>query len=200
VSTGSLAANGYTHCACRGCFDITISADATTPDLCGLCEQAGCEPDNGECQRANAYHGDTDNPDGADPFAGAEIIHAYSRAQAIADGVLVEVPADIAREAGFTVQVALTAAAWADCVAWTADDEQRTGACQDEQGRLWDVLYLTRCRIRRALPGVDQVRVQVSRVPRAGGGVQPRPVSLIAHCGPGDDGQPVITIMQPGED
>jgi hypothetical protein len=47
--------SGYTHCACRDCFDVTISNDMTRPDLCGLCAEAGCEPNNGECQRDDAY-------------------------------------------------------------------------------------------------------------------------------------------------
>ncbi|WP_199836936.1 MULTISPECIES: DUF6573 family protein [unclassified Streptomyces] len=46
------------------------------------------------------------------------VIHRYSRAQALADGALVAVDDDIAREAGFGVPVALAAAAWADCVTW----------------------------------------------------------------------------------
>ena len=42
-------------------------------------------------------------------------IHVYTRAQAIADGVLVDV-SDTARDAGFRVPVALTSAVWADCL------------------------------------------------------------------------------------
>src|SRR5262249_21761116 len=76
-----------------------------------------------------------------DPFG--EAIDTHSRARAVADGLLVEVCQEIAHEAGFTVAVALTAAAWGDCVAWSDADNQRTGACQDEQGRLWDVLWMT---------------------------------------------------------
>jgi hypothetical protein len=40
-----------------------------------------------------------------------------------------------AREAGFKYPVALTAAAWAKCVAVPPG-----ALCQDEAGRLWDVL------------------------------------------------------------
>lgn len=46
-----------------------------------------------------------------------ELIYAYTRAMAIDDGMLVEVPAELAREAGFTVHVALTAGAWHEAVA-----------------------------------------------------------------------------------
>ena len=46
-----------------------------------------------------------------------EVIYAYTRAEAIADGVLIDVT-ETAKEVGFRLPVALTAAAWADCVAW----------------------------------------------------------------------------------
>lgn len=42
--------SGYSDCPCRDCFDVSIDNA-----LCGLCEQAGCEANNGECQRADAY-------------------------------------------------------------------------------------------------------------------------------------------------
>lgn len=62
------------------------------------------------------------------------MIYSYTRAQALADGVLVDV-SDIAREAGFRVPVALTRTAWEDCVAWSAEDSRRQ-VHQDESGRL----------------------------------------------------------------
>ncbi|MGW0653266.1 DUF6573 family protein [Streptomyces umbrinus] len=128
----------------------------------------------------------------------ADIIHAYSRAQALADGALVEVPAELAREAGFRVSVALTAAAWTDCVAWQEDDSRRQ-VPQDETGRLWDVLNMTRVAIQRGRSG-SRVTVDLYRVPRDGGTRQPRLVQLAAHMGPGDRAEPVLTITQPHED
>ena len=69
-------------------------------------------------------------------------ISIYTRAQAIEDGVLVDVT-ETAREAGFRCPVALTSEVWADCVEWTeADKTSATRACQDEAGRLWDVLWM----------------------------------------------------------
>ncbi len=68
-----------------------------------------------------------------------EVISTYSRAQAIADGVLVDA-GPMAAEAGFKWPVALTAAAWVDCVAWSDEDNHQQGY-QDESGRLWDVLF-----------------------------------------------------------
>lgn len=52
-------ASGYTHCACRDCFDETISSDTRRPELCSLCEEAGCDADgDSECQRVDAYDED----------------------------------------------------------------------------------------------------------------------------------------------
>lgn len=136
-----------------------------------------------------------------DIWADAEVIHRYTRAQALADGVLVEVPADLARQAGLRWPVALTAAAWADSVAWTAaaEDAKPSATGQDETGRLWDVLTMTR--LSASHRGPQQRRpVQVLRVPATGRGLRPRLMTLHLVAGPGDDGEPVLTLMMPGED
>ena len=124
------------------------------------------------------------------------IIYGYSRAQAIADGVLVDVSA-MAREAGFSVPVAMTSAAWADCVEWSDQDCNRQ-VHQDEAGRLWDVLWMSHLAARRAQGGT--VAVQLYRVPRGGRGRMPRMTTLHMHIGPGDAAEPVVTLMCPGED
>lgn len=134
------------------------------------------------------------NTDDAAPFG--DIVHAYTRADAIADGVLVDVT-PTAREAGFSVPVALTEAAWLDCVAWTDADTARQ-VTQDEAGRLWDVLWMAKLAARRASGG--DVVFEMHRVPRGGRGARPRCAQLRMVIGPGDDGEPVITILMPGED
>lgn len=126
-----------------------------------------------------------------------ELVHSYSRAQAIEDGVLVDVT-EIAREAGFRIPVALTAAAWADCVAWSDSDRARQ-TTQDEAGRLWDVVWMSNLAARRAV-GRDCAVVELYRVPSGGLGCQPRKTQLRMVIGPGDDQAPVITIMCLGED
>ncbi|MFJ8313995.1 MULTISPECIES: DUF6573 family protein [unclassified Streptomyces] len=134
------------------------------------------------------------------PMADAdEFIHVYTRAQALADGVLVAADADSAREAGFRVPVALTSTMWGDCVAWDDSDSDRQ-VPQDERGRLWDVLTMCRAAIRRSGGGDAQTTVHLRRVPRDGHTRQACPVQLVCAIGPGDQGEPVITIMQPGED
>ncbi|RPF30261.1 DUF6573 family protein [Streptomyces sp. TLI_185] len=127
-----------------------------------------------------------------------DIIHAYTRAQALADGVLVAADAELAREAGFRVPVALTSAAWEGCVAWNEGDSERQTP-QDERGRLWDVLTMCRAAIRRSGGGDGQVTVDLRRVPRDGRARQAQPVQLVCAIGPGDHGEPVITVMEPDE-
>lgn len=126
-----------------------------------------------------------------------EVIYRYTRAQAIEDGVLVDV-SETAREAGFRWPVAMTSAAWADCVAWSEEDNHRQ-VYQDESGRLWDVLWMAFNAIRSANNGT-QLEYQLYRVPRDGKGVEARLTSLKLVCGPGDAAEPVVTIMLPGED
>ena len=84
-------------------------------------------------------------------------------------------------------------------VAWSDADNRRKGTMQDTNGRLWDVLYMARLAIRRSNGG-RRVTFGMVRVPRDGRGRTPKPVNLVVTCGPGDDGEPVITIMQPRED
>lgn len=124
------------------------------------------------------------------------LIYAYTRANAIADGALVDVSA-MAGEAGFRIPVAMTAAAWADCVAWNEADSQRQ-ARQDESGRLWDVLWMASLVARRAQR--ERCPFQLYRVPRGGRTTRPRLTTLHLHIGPGDAGEPVITILMPNED
>lgn len=124
------------------------------------------------------------------------IIHSYTRADAIADGVLIDVT-HVAREAGFQVPVALTAEVWHDCVVWTAEDSKRQ-VLQDEAGRLWDVLWMAFVAARRA--NGDRLSFRLYRVPRGGRGCLPRLTTLQLHIGPGDALEPLITVLLPGQD
>lgn len=127
---------------------------------------------------------------------GWEIIHRYTRRQAIADGVLIDV-SGMASQRGFKVPVAITREAWVDCVAWTTADTNRTGVPQDQEGRLWDVLIMAGLACRFA--GTEARRsFVIMRVPRDGRAAVE--VELHVHIGPGDNAEPVITIMQPTED
>ena len=124
-------------------------------------------------------------------FDESHLIHRYTRAEAIADGVLIDVSAT-AWEAGLKYPVALTAAAWAQCVVVPPGV-----VCQDEAGRLWDVLTMLRLAIRGS--DGDEVRFAV-HVRDDNRERTPPLVRLKAVCGPGDSGEPVVTVMLPEED
>ena len=121
-----------------------------------------------------------------------DLIHSYSRAQALADGVLIDVSAT-AKEAGIRYPVALTAAVWARCVAVPPGV-----AGQDEAGRLWDAVWLLRLAVGQS-DGGPEVRFGV-HVRDDNRERTPPLVRLKAVCGPGDRGEPVVTVMLPDED
>jgi hypothetical protein len=69
---------------------------------------------------------------------------------------------------------------------------------QDEAGRLWDVLFLLRLAVSWSDGGPEtRFGVHVRNHDREG---TPPLVRLKAVCGPGDQGEPVITVMLPDED
>ena len=95
-----------------------------------------------------------------------ELIHSYTRADALADGTLVDVSA-VAREAGIRYPVALTRAVWAACVRVPEGI-----ACQDEAGRCWDVVWMLRgamgrnnARLMRNTQGIEHRRRALQRLP-----------------------------------
>ena len=139
----------------------------------------------------------TSNEQTAESFFG-DVISTYTRAQAIEDGVLVD-PGSMANEAGFKWPVALTADAWADCVAWTDADSQQQ-VHQDQSGRLWDTLYMASHAIRTSKDSGDRLLFQLYRVPRDGHSTEAVLVTLKLIVGPGDSGEPVVTILLPNED
>jgi len=120
-------------------------------------------------------------------------IYTYSRAQAIADGLQVEVT-KTAQEAGIRFPMFLTRAVYD---AYVAVPPGLTG--QDEAGRLWDLVWMTRFAIIRSKPGHD--RIPVALYVR-NDDLRSRLVKLVAVCGPldFDDEAPAITVMMPDED
>ena len=121
------------------------------------------------------------------------VVYSYTRAQAVADGVQVEVT-KTAQEAGIRFPVFLTRTVYD---AYVTLPPVVSG--QDEAGRLWDIVWMTRFAILRAKPGVD--RIPVALYVR-NDNRRAKLVKLIAQCGPLDidDPQPAITVMMPDED
>jgi len=138
-----------------------------------------------------------------------EVIATYSRAQAIADGVLVSLndPSftfrpglNICAEAGIKYPLAMTSAAFAKTV---SELDTPLPPCQDISGRLWDVLTMFRLaatrggsEIRFPVTVINWVRVGGERINRT----RRETVILKALCGPGDNGEPVITLLLLDED
>ena len=139
----------------------------------------------------------TSNEQSAESFFG-KVISTYTRAQAIEDGVLID-PGSMAKEAGFKWPVALTADAWADCVAWTEDDSQQQ-VYQDQSGRLWDLVFMASHAIRTSKGSGDRLLFQLYRVPRDGHSTEAVLITLKLIVGPGDAGEPVVTILLSNED
>lgn len=120
-------------------------------------------------------------------------IYAYTRAMAIADGVLVDI-SEMAKEAGYRYPVAMTNTAYQKCV---AVPESLKGE-QDEDGRLWDVLWMSR--FRKVVPGSEGTTATFEVLVQTRPDAEPETVTLKAICGPGDTAAPVVTMMMPWED
>lgn len=116
----------------------------------------------------------------AHPIYG-EVISEYSRKQAIEDGVLADV-SELSKQYGIKFPVALTTGVHALCT-------PPKGSMQDYKGRVWDVLTMYKWAAKR---GGSQMFFTV-RIGR-------KNVMLKALCGPGDDMEPVVTILLPEED
>ncbi len=124
----------------------------------------------------------------------AEVIHAYTRAQAIADGVLVDLSKEpMCREAGFKLPIAMTATAFSQAVGGLDGEPLPSG--QDQKGRLWDVLMVMRFEAGRHRE-TDRFNFDVL----VWDGKKHNTVHLWCHIGPGDQGEPVLTVMLQGED
>jgi len=122
-------------------------------------------------------------------FKDEAVISSYSRKQAIEDGVLIDV-SKLAKEAGIKYPVAVTAAAWEQYVVPPLDS-----AGQSETGRMWDVLNVFRFSARGTAGDILYFNVLfLMRGNRRCEG------TFKAVVGPGDDPEPVITIMLPEED
>ncbi len=117
-----------------------------------------------------------------------EVIYSYTREQALEDGVLVDVT-ELAQEAGFRIPVAVTRALWDGYVVPNA---RQRNAGQSTTGRLWDVLFMLLWEIQAGAQHTSSILFR--------GIFDKKEVELKALCHPGDNMEPVITIMFPCED
>jgi len=131
-----------------------------------------------------------------------EVISTYTRAQALEDGVLVDVDKlspTMRAELGFKFPIALTQRLFEEVIKPDATGEAN---CQSIEGRLWDTLWM----LLNGIKGMGRTYngpgpCQTTEYPCGfwlNGRV--KELTLKAICGPGDEGEPVITIMLPDED
>jgi hypothetical protein len=121
------------------------------------------------------------------------IIYAYTRKQAVEDGEQVDVSATAA-EAGIRFPVFLTRRVFDAYVTFPPNV-----SCQDEAGRIWDLISMLRFAIQGSRNGC--ARIAYSLYVR-NDNRRPRLVKLVAACGAHDmdSPEPAITVMLPGED
>lgn len=125
------------------------------------------------------------------PFG--ELIYSYTRVQAVADGFQMDVT-KTAQEAGIRFPVFLTRSVFD---VYVAVPEGVHG--QNEDGRLWDIVWMLHFAIRKAA-AQGLIRVPFALYVR-NDNRRPKLVKLVATCGAldVDDSQTAITVMMPDE-
>lgn len=123
-------------------------------------------------------------------FDDFDVIDAYSRTEAIEDGLLVDL-SSTAREAGVPYPVCVTSTVYADCIGFPVDD-----SVWDENERVTDLLTTVSAFVRMA-KGEREIAFEMPIFDDDG---ECQPIALKLVCGPGDMGEPVLTIMKPDED
>ena len=129
-------------------------------------------------------------------------ISIYTRAQALTDGVLVDLTS-IAMRYGFKIPMACTSAVW-HSIEWSQAIEDQKSECtgQSTEGRLHDVMSMASLAAHRAARNDPSsvVEFRVLLVPREDSTVQAKEETLVLVVAGGDQGEPVLTLMLPGED
>ena len=120
------------------------------------------------------------------------VIVSYTRKQAISDGILIDIT-ETAIEAGFKYPVAVTHSVWNQYI---VPSEPLKGMGQSVQGRLWDMLTMLRYYSLRS-NGKSEMFFDFIVLNEE---MRQTKVSLKSICHPGDNWEPVITVMLPNED
>ena len=127
----------------------------------------------------------------------AEVISRYTRKQAIEDGVLIDI-SEWAKEYGFKYPVAVTIGVWS----LVNDPEGMKCAGQSAKGRGLDVVAMLKMYGRRGGSTIFFPVIFATHLYKKNGDLHEarKTFKLKAVCGPGDDPDPVITVMLPEED
>jgi hypothetical protein len=113
------------------------------------------------------------------------VISSYSRAEAIADGVLINLSQFQVIRTYWTHRFACTAAVWAAI-------EETTKSGSDLDGILHDISWMAKTTISQGHRGENTVNFRVT--------IGNHALDLKLHCGPGDHAEPVLTLMLAYED
>jgi len=126
-----------------------------------------------------------------------DLISSYSRADALRDGVLIEGDSQLCREAGIRFPVAISDHLWG----YVEPDNLADIPGQSVNGRLWDLLWLFSQAARNLRRPSDRISYRCIFLMKTGKTRSRKvTVTVVAVCGPGDDGEPVITLMLPEDD
>lgn len=128
----------------------------------------------------------------ANPDQFGEVIYAYTRAQAIDDGVLVdlsELAPDVCRE-HYKYPIACTSAVWSIVDKAISNPKWMN----DLNGVVHDMLWMSRVHSR----AIDQSTRMFQVIIRGAGRKSKYQFKMMCH--PGDNAEPVMTIMLPDED
>jgi len=122
-----------------------------------------------------------------------EVIYSYTRKQAIEDGVLVSL-SDLFPEHCrqlYKYPVAVTSAVWSTVEA---------AGKKDPQGIIWDILWMSQRGITKRIDPTQHLFKVIINGPGETEFSRIKTHTFKVMCHPGDEAEPVITIMLPDED
>jgi len=135
-------------------------------------------------------------------FEGFETLSAYTRAQALADGILIAVPPMVSAVCGFKVPIAITTRAWEAVIARSTLDLDAAEAARRLAKLLGFAMMEYRMAAHRARvglgPSVEDRLAFTADLPMGDGTMEF--VELWIVIAPGDDTAPVGTIVMTDED
>lgn len=123
-------------------------------------------------------------------FSEADLIYSYSRAQAIEDGDLVDLTQTDAMKQHYRYPVAATRAVW-DIIERAIKNPKHANSLS---GILHDLAHMARVNSRQ----ISETTRVFQMIIRGAGRKSLHTFKII--CGPGDNMEPVLTILMPDED
>ena len=123
-----------------------------------------------------------------DSYEDADIIHCYSRHEALEDGVLVDL-SSVAREVGINYPVAVTSSVYADCVSLPEVFE-----ASGEIDRAFELLSAVST---LATHRIEEPEIHFEFCVDDEADTRMVPLKVVCHAG--DYGEPVLTVMKTEE-